>query len=138
ERFHRGIACTVALLGVLWPLAVALGDRTVTERAVLAGTAALLAAGSLPLWSHLRRTTVDFPTDIRAEPLNAAVAAGAVTAIRGTRHRTGYRSDRLPGRPSPLHASGRTAADNRPGPLGASAEPPTDGHSREPDGRRPQ
>ncbi|MFC4062871.1 hypothetical protein ACFOWE_31655 [Planomonospora corallina] len=68
ERFHRGIACTVALLGVLWPLAVALGDRTVTERAVLAGTAALLAAGSRPLWSHLRRTTVDFPLDFSAEP----------------------------------------------------------------------
>ena len=56
DRFHRGIACTIAVLGVLWPLAVTLSDRTWTERAVLAGVVLLIAAGR-PLWSHLRRTT---------------------------------------------------------------------------------
>ncbi|GAA3152916.1 hypothetical protein GCM10010466_49880 [Planomonospora alba] len=68
ERLHRGIACTVALLGVLWPLATALGTRTAAERVVLAGTALLLAAASRPLWSHLHRAPADFPGDFSAEP----------------------------------------------------------------------
>jgi hypothetical protein len=103
ERFHRGIACTIALLGVLWPQATALlGEHTWIERAVLAGAAALLAAGGLPLWSHLRRTTAGFlaevRADVRVESLDATVAAESAAAAREARRRTGYRSDRR-GRP---------------------------------------
>ncbi|GIH81505.1 hypothetical protein Plo01_79340 [Planobispora longispora] len=102
ERFHRGIACTLALLSTLWPLATALPpERTWTERAILAAAVLLLAAGGLPLWSHLRRTTAGFPAgvrsevraDVKVETLDTTVTTAAIAAAREARRRTGYRSD---------------------------------------------
>ncbi|GGL15563.1 hypothetical protein GCM10014719_17020 [Planomonospora parontospora subsp. antibiotica] len=138
ERFHRGIACTVALLGALWPLAVALGERAPAERAVLAGAAVLIAAGGLPLWSHLRRTAAAFPADVKVESLDAAVAAEAVAASREARRRTGYRSDRRPGRPAPRHAGGWSAAGGSSAESGAFTDPAEDGRGPGPDGRGPR
>lgn len=94
ERFHRGVACTVAVLAVLWPVLSMLGDRTTTELLLLAAVAALVAVGSWPLWSHLRRSPAGFPEHVKVQSLDdAAGAAPAGTPVAPAR-RTGYASDR--------------------------------------------
>ncbi len=60
-RFQRGIACCLASLGTLWPLAMMLRRHAPAELGVLGVTASLVALGSLPLWSRLRRTPTGFP-----------------------------------------------------------------------------
>lgn len=94
ERFHRGIACTVAVLAVLWPLLSMLGSRTPAELLVLAASAAVVAVGSLPLWSHLRRSPAGFPDHVKVESLDETVAAAAERAAAVARRRTTYASDR--------------------------------------------
>ncbi len=64
ERFHRGVACTVAVLAVLWPLLSMLGSRTGAELVLLGAVAAATAAASLPLWSHLGRSPAGFPEHV--------------------------------------------------------------------------
>jgi hypothetical protein len=60
-RLMRGIACTIALLGALWPLTTMLEARTRAERVVLSVTTLLVGAGSWPLWSRLRHSPASFP-----------------------------------------------------------------------------
>lgn len=100
ERFHRGVACAVAVLGMVWPLAMALGERTAAERFVLFAAAAFVALGSRPLWSHLRGSPAAFPDHVEAVTLDEAVAARAIAASREARRRSGYRSDRRPPEPA--------------------------------------
>lgn len=94
ERFHRGIACAIAVLAVAWPLLSMLGERSGTERAALAATAALVALAGGPLWSHLRRSPAGFPEHVRVEALDDTVAAAAAATAAATRRRTTYGSDR--------------------------------------------
>ncbi|EUA73293.1 hypothetical protein I553_9449 [Mycobacterium xenopi 4042] len=47
-RFHRGIACFVAALGVLMPLAMLIGQHTPMDVLVLGGAAMLVALSGLP------------------------------------------------------------------------------------------
>lgn len=62
-RFHRGIACFVAGLGVLMPLAMLIGAHTLADFLVLGAAALLLlAAGVVPLARHLWNTPVVAPT----------------------------------------------------------------------------
>lgn len=95
ERFHRGIACAVAVLGAVWPLGMMLDGGSAGELVVLAVALAVVAAGSWPLWSHLRRTPAAFPEHVRIEMPDDAAAARAVAAAREARRRSGYASDRL-------------------------------------------
>lgn len=60
-RFHRGIACFVAALGVLMPLAMVIGAHSPADVLVLTGTALVVTAGALPLARHLWNTPVDVP-----------------------------------------------------------------------------
>lgn len=99
ERFHRGVACTVAVLGVLWPLLSMLGDRTAAELVVLGVGTAAVAAGSWPLWAHLRRSPAGFPTHVKVQSLDDA-APGAREPAAAAR-RTGYASDRRNGGDQP-------------------------------------
>lgn len=94
ERFHRGIACTIAVLAVLWPVLSMLGDRTRAELVVLGVSAAVVALGSWPLWSHLRRSPAGFPEHVKVESLDETVAAAASRATAVARRRTSYASDR--------------------------------------------
>ena len=89
ERFHRGIACAVAVLAVVWPLAMMVERRAPAELVVLGGAVVLVALGSWPLWSHLRRSPAGFPLAVKVETLDETVAGRATVAppIR-------YRSDR--------------------------------------------
>jgi hypothetical protein len=94
ERFHRGVACTAAVLAVVWPLLSLLGDRSSTELALLGTTTALLTVGNLPLWSHLRRAPAQFPEHVKVEQLDDTLAAGRAVGQAEARRRTTYASDR--------------------------------------------
>lgn len=60
-RFHRGIACFVAALGIVMPLAILVEQHSAIAVLVLAGTALLVLAVSLPLARHLWNTPSNFP-----------------------------------------------------------------------------
>jgi hypothetical protein len=75
ERFHRGIACAVVVLGLVWPLATMLQQRTGVELVILGAAAVIIALGSWPLWSHLRRSPAGFPAHLRHEGLDESVAS---------------------------------------------------------------
>lgn len=60
-RFHRGIACFVAALGVVMPLVMLAGAHSPADALVLAGAAAVVGLGALPLARHLWNTPVDVP-----------------------------------------------------------------------------
>jgi hypothetical protein len=100
ERFHRGIACTVAVLAVVWPLLSMLGDRSSTELVLLGATTTLLILGSLPLWSHLRRAPAQFPEHAKVEGLDDTLAAARAAAHVRTRRRATYASDCKTGVPA--------------------------------------
>jgi hypothetical protein len=94
ERFHRGVACTVAVLAVLWPLLSMLGDRSPAELLVLGVTVAAIAVLSWPLWSHLRRAPSGFPEHVRIEKVDDTIASAHARGQVEARRRTTYASDR--------------------------------------------
>ncbi|MEZ5085015.1 MAG: hypothetical protein R2722_01770 [Tessaracoccus sp.] len=92
-RFHRGIACTVGVLGAAWPLAAAAATSDHTEAWVLIGTAFLAVVASLPLFAHLRRTPAD-PTGVLLKSSDDNADERLLMARRQQTRRTVYRSDR--------------------------------------------
>ena len=97
ERFHRGIACALVVLGLVWPLATMLAGRTTLELTVLAAAAAVVALGSWPLWSHLRRTPAGFPDHVKVEGLDETVAKQLAATASAARRRATYGSDQEAG-----------------------------------------
>ena len=93
-RFHRGIACLVVVLGLVWPIGTALTGPGLDSLLVLfvAMVAALLL--SLPLWSHLRRNTVFIPEGVLHRSLDEAIADRQAAASDTMRRRSAYGSDR--------------------------------------------
>lgn len=92
-RFHRGIACAVTVLAVLWPLAWAATRPVLTESVLLLLGAFAVCLGALPLWSHLRRSPAD-PGGVLVQSLDETVQQRAEEAVAQLRRRTSYRSDR--------------------------------------------
>ena len=97
-RFHRGIACTVVLLGLCWPAATATTDPGRSGLVVLGGAVVLALVISLPLWSHLRRNPVTIPDGVASKTLDATVIDRETLAQTQHRRRTRYGSDRRTGR----------------------------------------
>lgn len=97
-RFHRGIACTVATLGIAWPVGMLLSGPNLSELVVLVAALILVALGSLPLWSHLRRSPAKFPevvpADVPVRSLDESLALREAVARAQQRRRTRYASDR--------------------------------------------
>ena len=122
ERFHRGVACTVAVLAVAWPLLTMLGERTTTELVLLGGTVVAVLVGSLPLWSHLRRAPAQFPEHVKVEELDDTVAASRAAAEAQARRRATYASDRRTSVPLPDPVTGARVETD--GPDGLDAERP--------------
>ena len=60
-RFHRGIACFVAALGVIMPLAMLIGQHALTDVFFLGGAALLVSLAGLPLARHLWNTPSNAP-----------------------------------------------------------------------------
>jgi hypothetical protein len=92
-RFHRGIACVVVLLGLVWPLAVAVTGPGADALLVLGVGVGGALATSLPLWSHLRRSKVFIPEGMVRRSLDEAFAEREASAAMLTRRRSSYRSD---------------------------------------------
>lgn len=68
---------------------------------------AVVAAGSWPLWSHLRRSPAGFPEHIKLERPDEVAAAHAVAAAREARRRSGYGSERRSAGPVPVEIQPR-------------------------------
>ncbi|GAB3815235.1 hypothetical protein GCM10028820_12330 [Tessaracoccus terricola] len=92
-RFHRGIACSVTVLAVLWPAVTALTVQTWPSQVLALAAAFLVAVGSLPLWAHLRRTPAD-PHGAVVRTLDETLEERDAVAAAMTRRRTTYASDR--------------------------------------------
>jgi hypothetical protein len=93
-RFHRGIACAVVVLGLVWPLGTALTGPGPDSLLVLTVAVAGALLLSVPLWSHLRRTPVFIPEGMVHRSLDDAVAERAAATTAVLRRRTSYTSDR--------------------------------------------
>jgi hypothetical protein len=63
-RFHRGIACCVAVIGVLLPIGMLFSGPTLLDLLALLATILLVAGASLPLARHLWHTPSGFPEHI--------------------------------------------------------------------------
>jgi hypothetical protein len=63
-RFHRGIACLVALIGIVLPLGMLVSRPGPTDLLVLLATIAVVGLASVPLARHLWRTPSGFPEHI--------------------------------------------------------------------------
>ncbi|GGK75192.1 hypothetical protein [Ornithinimicrobium pekingense] len=92
-RFHRGIACAVAVLAVLFPVATILAVEQWTSQLLLLGVGLLVALGGLPLWSHLRRSPVD-PEGVLFRSLDENLEERTAALETLQRRRTTYGSDR--------------------------------------------
>jgi len=93
-RFHRGIACVVVVLGLVWPLGTALTGPGFDSLLVLVVAMAAALLLSVPLWSHLRRNTVFIPEGMVHRSLDDAVAEREAAAAAMVRRRSSYGSDR--------------------------------------------
>jgi hypothetical protein len=93
-RFHRGIACLVVLLGLVWPVGTALSGPGPDSLLVLAVAVVVALLSSVPLWSHLRRNPVFIPEGVVHPSLDDAVAERESAAADLLRRRSSYRSDR--------------------------------------------
>ena len=76
-RFHRGIACVVAGLALLMPLAMLVGKHSAADVLVLVATAVIVVAADLPLVRHLWTTPADAPDHLphRSNQEEAVAAA---------------------------------------------------------------
>ena len=70
-RFHRGIACWIALFAVFLPTGMLFSGPSSTDLAALLATIALVVAASVPLVRHLWRTPSGFPEHIPQQTLYA-------------------------------------------------------------------
>jgi len=100
-RFHRGIAVSVAALGALWPIGMALSGPSWAELGVLLTALLVVVVGSLPLWSHLRRSPALFPdavsVGVSVESLDESLAGRRAVEAAHARRRARYGSDhRIP------------------------------------------
>lgn len=91
-RFHRGVACSVAVMGIIWPIAMAFTRPPLVELAVLLGVSLLVGIGGLPLFSHLRASPASFPEGAKVVSLEETLGSSAEIAATEHRRRTKYRS----------------------------------------------
>lgn len=92
-RFHRGIACSVVVIAMVWPLAGTFMVEGWESQVLLLAVMALVAVGSWPLWAHLRNSPAD-PHGVLVKSLDENVEDRRVAAEALERRRTSYRSDR--------------------------------------------
>ena len=100
-RFHRGIACAVTVLALLFPLVTAFTVQGWAAQVVLLGTALVVVLAGLPLWAHLRNSPVD-PDGVLFRTLDENLADRSQVVETIQRRRTRYASDRRPDPDGPV------------------------------------
>ncbi|MEO7587367.1 MAG: hypothetical protein ABIS84_05000, partial [Arachnia sp.] len=98
ERFHRGIACCVVVLAMLWPAITFFTAEGVLEHVMLAAVLVVVVLGSVPLWSHLRHSRPNFPIHVQVQDLDETVAQQQALAATVRQRRSMYGSDGEEGR----------------------------------------
>lgn len=93
-RFHRGIACAVVLMGLVWPIGMLVSRPGPAATVVLLVAIVVALILSLPLWSHLRRSTLVLPEGMVSRTLDETVAERAVTAANLQQRRSRFASTR--------------------------------------------
>lgn len=66
-RFHRGIACSIALLALLLPLAMLTTRQHPAAAIMLLAVACAVLLASLPLVAHLRHSPTGYPAHLQLE-----------------------------------------------------------------------
>lgn len=94
-RFHRGIACAVTVLAVVWPVGASFTVEHWTSQVMLLAVAPAIVIAGLPLWSHLRHSSVD-PEGVLFRSLDENLEDRALAVETLERRRTSYASDRRP------------------------------------------
>lgn len=97
-RFHRGIACAVVILGLVWPLAMVAASPGRTGLLVLVAAMVVAVLASLPLWSHLRRSRLFLPAGMAQRSLDETVLERAAVAEQELHRKSRYGSDYRIGR----------------------------------------
>lgn len=87
-RFHRGIACCMALLAFVLPLAMLPSRDEPMDAVILILAMALVVAASLPLFSHFRGTPAGFPTHVPLEDTEPRAAGPEPIPVRTDRFAT--------------------------------------------------
>ncbi|HLN78152.1 MAG TPA: hypothetical protein VK204_13980 [Nocardioidaceae bacterium] len=77
-RFHRGISCAVALIGLLLPVGMLFGSHTPADVVVLALTAVVVLLSGIPLAAHLWQSPSGFPAHV---PHAVGVSADVEAAV---------------------------------------------------------
>lgn len=107
-RFHRGIACAVTVLAVVFPVVASFTVQHWPSQLVLLVIAGVTAVAGIPLWSHLRHSPVD-PDGVLFKSLDENLEERAATIEAVQRRRTSYASDRRPDPEAPVALTlGRT------------------------------
>lgn len=94
-RFHRGIACAVSVLAVVFPVVALFTVENWTSQVMLLVATLAIAVAGLPLWSHLRHTPVD-PEGVLFKSLDENLEDRELAIETIERRRTSYASDRRP------------------------------------------
>ncbi|QFG68684.1 hypothetical protein [Ornithinimicrobium pratense] len=92
-RFHRGIACAVHVLAVVFPVVTTFTVEHWASQVILLSTALLVTIGGLPLWSHLRNSPVA-PEGVLFRSLDENLQEREQVVQTLRRRRTTYASDR--------------------------------------------
>lgn len=95
-RFHRGIACVVVVMGLVWPIGVVFTGPGPDSLLVLGVGVLVALALSIPLWSHLRRSPIFVPDGMKTRSLDEVVAEREAAASALARRRSSYGSDHRP------------------------------------------
>lgn len=77
-RFHRGISCAVALIGLLLPVGMLFGNHSPADVVVLALTAVVVLLSGIPLAAHLWQSPSGFPEHV---PHAVGVSADVEAAV---------------------------------------------------------
>lgn len=77
-RFHRGIACCVAALGVVLPLATLINNHSMSDVLMLTGAVLVVTVLGLPLARHLWNTPFNAPEHL---PHRTAIEDQAAAAV---------------------------------------------------------
>ncbi len=77
-RFHRGIACAIAVMGLVMPMGMLIGSHSVADMLVLLGTSVVVIIAGVPLARHFWNTPSNAPAHLPHRSGEEEAAAAAI------------------------------------------------------------